>query len=83
MRAAGRARVVKWGNSKAIRLPRQALQQAHLQEGDELTIRVEKGRIALESPAREITLEKLVAAITPRNRHGEQDWGKAVGNETW
>jgi antitoxin component of MazEF toxin-antitoxin module len=26
---------------------------------------------------------RLVAGITPQNRHGEQDWGKRVGNEVW
>jgi len=78
-----RVQVVKWGNSQAVRLPKEVLQQAHLREGDELTIHAEEGRIALEATALEITLEKLVAGITPQNRHGEQDWGKRVGNEVW
>lgn len=81
--ATARVQVVKWGNSQAVRLPKEVLQQAHLQEGDELTIRAEAGRIALESTAMEITLKKLVAGITPQNRHDEQDWGKRVGNEVW
>ncbi len=80
---AARVRVVKWGNSQAVRLPKEVLQQAHLQEGDELTIRAEAGRIALESTAIEITLKKLVEGITPQNRHSEQNWGKRVGNEVW
>ena len=82
---AGKARVqvVKWGNSQAVRLPKDVLQRAHLREGDELTISAEAGRIALESTALEITLENLVARITPQNIHGEQDWGKRVGNEVW
>jgi antitoxin MazE len=81
--ATARVRVVKWGNSQAVRLPKKVLQQAHLHEGDELTVRVEAGRIALEATVLEITLKKLVAGITPQNRHGEQDWGKRVGNEVW
>lgn len=82
---AGKARVqvVKWGNSQAVRLSKEVLQKAHLHEGDELTVHVEEGRIALESTIFEITLEKLVAGVTPKNRHGEQDWGKRVGNEVW
>jgi antitoxin component of MazEF toxin-antitoxin module len=59
------------------------LHQAQLREGDELTIRAEHGRIALESAALEITIEKLVAGITPQNRHGETTWGKRVGDEVW
>lgn len=78
-----RVQVVKWGNSQGVRLPKEVLRQARLKEGDELTVRVENGRIALEAAAPEITLEKLVAGITPRNRHRETDWGGAVGNEVW
>ena len=44
--AVGRVQVVKWGNSQAVRLPKAVLEQAHVQEGDELTVRVEGGRIA-------------------------------------
>ncbi len=78
-----RARVVRWGNSQAVRLSKEVLQRAQLQEGDELTVHAEQGRIALESAALEITIEKLVAGITPQNRHGETTWGKRVGNEVW
>lgn len=78
-----RVQVVKWGNSQAVRLPKEILKQARLREGDELTVRVENGRIALEPTEPEITLEKLVAGITPRNRHREQDWGRPIGHEVW
>jgi antitoxin MazE len=81
--AKARVQIVKWGNSQGVRLPKEVLKQARLQEGDELTVRVENGRIALEPAAPEITLEKLVAGITPRNRHREQDWGAPAGNEVW
>jgi antitoxin MazE len=81
--AAARVQVVKWGNSQAIRLPKDVLQQAHLKVGDELTVRVEAGRIALEATGLEMTLEKLVAGVTSKNRHNEQDWGKPTGNEVW
>jgi Growth regulator len=81
--AATRVKVVKWGNSQAVRLSKDVLKLAHLREGDELTIRVESGRIALEPATAEITLHKLVAGITPRNRHREQDWGQPLGNEVW
>jgi len=82
-RGTARVQVVKWGNSQAVRLPKEVLQQAQVREGDELTVRAEQGRIALESAALEITIEKLVAGITPQNRHGETTWGKRVGNEVW
>ena len=78
-----RVQVVKWGNSQAVRLPKAVLRQADIREGDELMIRVEGHRIALEPATPEITLESLVAGITPQNRHSEQDWGRPAGNEVW
>jgi antitoxin component of MazEF toxin-antitoxin module len=38
---------------------------------------------SLRSAERIPTLEELVAQITAENRHGEIDWGPAVGKEIW
>jgi antitoxin MazE len=81
--ANARAQLVKWGNSQAVRIPKTILEQAHLREGEELEILVENGLIWLEPVRRRPTLGAMVAKITPENRHGEQDWGKPVGNEIW
>jgi len=78
-----RSRIVKWGNSQAVRLPKKVLDQARLREGEELEIRAEDGRITLESLNSKLTLESLVAQITPKNQHHELDWGKPVGKEVW
>jgi len=78
-----RAQLVKWGNSQAVRIPKTVLEQARLQEGDELEIQVQEGRITLESPSPKLTLESLVAGITRKNRHPEQSWSKPVGKEVW
>ncbi len=78
-----RTQLVKWGNSKAVRIPKAVLEQAHMREGDELEIQVQEGRITLEPLKAKLTLESLVAGITPENRHEEQDWGKPVGREVW
>jgi antitoxin MazE len=80
---AARSRIVKWGNSQAIRIPKKVLDQARLQEGDELEIRVDEGRITLESLNSKLTLKSLVARITRENQHYELDWGKPVGKEVW
>jgi len=78
-----RTQVVGWGNSQAVRLPKVILDQAQMREGDEVEIKVENGRIALVPLNMKRTLESLVEAITPENRHQEQEWGKPVGNEVW
>jgi len=81
--ASAKAQLVKWGNSHAIRIPKSILDQCNLREGGEVEIRVQNGYIWLEPLNRKPTLEALVEKITPENRHGEQDWGKPVGNEAW
>lgn len=78
-----RAQLVKWGNSQAVRLPKAILEEARLQEGDHLEIRVQKGRITIESVSQKVTLKSLVAGITPENRYKEANWGKAAGKEIW
>jgi antitoxin MazE len=78
-----RVRLVKWGNSSGIRLPKTVLDRAGVREGEELDVRVENGVIALVPAKEEITLESLVAGITKENLHGEQDWGQPRGNEAW
>jgi antitoxin MazE len=78
-----RARLVKWGNSLAVRIPKTVLDEARMKEGEEIEIRAERGRIALEPASPKLTLKALVARIRPANLHGEQPWGERVGNEPW
>ncbi len=78
-----KVQLVRWGNSHAVRLPKSVLQRAEIREGDELEIRVENGCIALQPAAPKLSLNDLVARITPQNLHREQDWGKPVGREVW
>lgn len=78
-----RAQLVKWGNSQAVRIPKAVLEQARLQEGDELEIQVQAGRITIEPLNPKLTLESLVAGITRKNRHPEQGWSRPVGKEVW
>lgn len=81
--AAVRSQIVKWGNSQAVRIPKRVLERARLHVGEELEIRVEAGRITLEPLNSQLTLESLVAQITPENQHHELDWGRPVGREVW
>lgn len=78
-----RARVAKWGNSLGVRIPKTMAEEVGLDEGASVEVRV-SGRNLVLAPARpEYSLDELVARITPKNRHGETDWGSPVGNESW
>lgn len=75
------AQMAKWGNSLAVRVPKDIAEQAHLKEGDAVEIKAAKGKIELRRAERIPTLKELVAQITPENRHPETDWGPDVGRE--
>lgn len=78
-----KAQVVKWGKSLAVRIPKAVVEQARLRAGDAVSIEVREGQVELRHAERIPTLEELVAQITSENRHGEIDWGRAVGKEVW
>lgn len=78
-----KTQVVGWGNSQALRIPRALLDALKIREGDEVEMIVENGRLTVQPIHPKLTLESLVAAITPENRHGEIGWGKPVGREVW
>jgi len=79
-----KAKVQKWGNSLAIRIPGAFARQTGMHEngpveitidGDSLTIR------PIVPPV--IVLDELLSDITADNLHGEIDAGRPVGGEEW
>lgn len=78
------AKVSKWGNSLAIRIPKALAEEAGLELGAQVEFFAENGHlriVAIEEP--HYKLEELVAQITPENRHEEWDTGPPVGKEIW
>lgn len=79
-----RATVRKWGNSLALRIPSGLAEDARLRDGTEVEIALDEGRLVVESVAdSELSLDALVAGITPENLHGEHDADTARGVEAW
>ena len=76
-----KTRLVKLGNSLAVRIPKAVVAQAGLHEGDSLLIKALESRIELQRVERIPTLEELVSKITPENRYGETEWGPDRGKE--
>ena len=79
-----RVTVRKWGNSASVRIPSSVMTAARVRLDQAVDIREERGRIVIE-PVRKpsVNLDDLIAGITDENRHGEIDFGKPVGNETF
>ncbi len=78
------ATVSKWGNSRALRIPKQLALESGLDFGSKVELILEDGQLRIV-PFKEpgYTLEELVAQITPENRHEEWDTGPPVGKEIW
>ena len=76
--------VSRWGNSLAVRIPQRVVKEARLNEGDAVAMAVARdGSIVLRSTRRKYQLSELVSKITRKNRHGEMEWGRPVGKESW
>ena len=68
----------------AVRIPLAIARQASLGEGDYVRLTLDRaGGIVLRPARRTYKLADLVSRITPRNRHGETDWGSPAGEESW
>jgi antitoxin MazE len=79
-----KTRILKWGNSLALRIPKPFAEEARLAEDSTVDVSVRNGKlVVVPLPEPEYTLEDLVARITPENRHTETDTGRPVGNEVW
>jgi antitoxin MazE len=79
-----RTRVQKWGNSLAVRIPRSFAVETDLDQGSEVDLVLEEGRLVL-SPVKEprYRLEELLAQVKPAYVHHEVDTGPIVGREIW
>ena len=75
--------VAKWGNSLAIRIPKNIAEKIHLQEGNSISITVENNNIIITPKAPKYTLEELLTGASSEDFEGEYDWGEAVGEEIW
>ena len=76
--------ISKWGNSLAVRIPRDVAKAAGWNEGDRLALDLSKdGSLALRPCTKTYKLAELVSRITIQNRHRETDWQKPLGKESW
>ncbi len=78
------ARVQKWGNSLAIRIPKSFAVQSQIEQHSVIEMMIENGKIVLLPVARpKFTLAQLLEGVTARNLHQEIETGVSVGQEVW
>jgi antitoxin MazE len=80
-----RARVQRWGNSLAVRIPRTFGRERNLRPESPVEITLDDGRLILK-PVSEVgvpSLEQLLETVTEDNLHTEVPTGPSVGREVW
>jgi len=78
------ARVQKWGNSLALRIPRPFALEVGLEENSEVEISLADGRLVVRPVGRmHFDLSDLLGRVTPKNRHAEVEVDGPVGKEAW
>ena len=78
------ARIQKWGNSLAVRIPKTLAAEAHLAQEVVVELAVAKGKLIIAPVKKQkYKLEELVSGITDENLDKEDTWGPAVGREVW
>jgi antitoxin MazE len=75
------SRVVKWGNSLGIRIPKSLAKQVKLQEGCPVDLQVTNGTLVIRRPG--YTLDSLLSQVTVENLYSEVETGDAMGREQW
>ena len=79
-----RAKVQKWGDSLAVRIPSSLAKETRLSSGSSVDLSVRDGKILIQPHAgRGTTLDELLGGITRQNIHPEVETGDAVGREAW
>jgi antitoxin MazE len=76
------ARVQKWGNSLALRLPKALADEFRLEQGSAVELRVVGGTLVVERHRPpQYRLEDFLKKVFKRNLHAEIKTGRPLGKE--
>ena len=75
--------VQKWGNSLGVRIPKTLTKEANIDEGTEVEMSIENGKITIKPVKQHPTLDELLSKVTKDNIHSETVTGSIVGREIW
>ena len=77
------ARIQKWGNSLALRIPKSFALETMIQQDTLVDHTLQDGKLIISPVSACDTLDEMLAQITPENLHFEQDFGQSAGQEIW
>ncbi len=76
------ARVQKWGNSLALRIPKHLADEVGLRENSAVELSLRDNELVIAQVVKTgFSLADLLAQVTDANLHREVDTGPAVGGE--
>jgi len=73
--------ISKWGNSLALRLPKEIASRLGLIDGTRVEVTTEADRIVISAGRPVYTLAELTEGLTPEALHEAFDWGDDRGRE--
>jgi len=78
------AKAQKWGNSLAVRIPKNVAEECGIEADSPVEI-VREGNLIIIRPMQKqrFCLDSLLAEITEENVHSEVGTGKPAGKESW
>jgi antitoxin MazE len=77
-----KARIQRWGNSLALRLPKSVAENLGVGEGSVVGLEEREGQLVVR-PAHRYRLTDLLAEVRPEQLHGEVSIGAPRGKESW
>jgi len=79
-----KAKIQKWGNSLALRIPKSFALKAKLRQDELVDLSIDKEKIIITPIGeKEYSLDELLEGVSENNLHGEFDTGALVGKEIW
>lgn len=78
------SRVAKWGNSLAVRLPKEVVRLAGIKLSQSVTVRARGRGVFIELvKEKDLSLTTLLSKVNKKNRHDLVNFGAPVGKEIW
>lgn len=77
-------KIQKWGNSLAVRIPKELAKEASFKEGSVIIFSSKDNSLVIKHEKKPTyTLKELLKDFDIKKQHKESDWGKPKGTEVW
>lgn len=73
--------VARWGNSLALRLPKEVATRLGIVDGTRVDVTADDSRIVISVDRPVYSLEELLRGVRPGEMQAAFDWGDDVGRE--